>query len=97
MKAPVAERARGFRLYLPRDLTIDTASRWQATIAAITHPPRWSLFPLQPVILEVVATHQGITHEVLVATSMRGALLASVQATLPGARLERVMNLRTNG
>jgi len=77
-----------FRLYLPRDLTIDAASRWLATLAATTHPPRWSLFPLQPVILEVVATHQGIVHEVLVAPLMRDALLASLQATLPGARLE---------
>jgi len=77
-----------FRLYLPCDLTIDAASRWLATIAATTHPPRWSLFPLQPVVLEVVATYQGIAHYVLVVPSMRGALLAGMQATLPGARLE---------
>jgi Type IV secretory system Conjugative DNA transfer len=77
-----------FRLYLPRNLTVEDATRWLATIAATTHPPRWSPFPLLPVALEAQASRQGIAHYVLVAPAMRGKLLASVQAAFPGARLE---------
>lgn len=77
-----------FRLYLPRNLSVDDAARWLGTIAAILHPPHRSMFPLPPVGLEVLATHGGIAHYLLVSPSVRSMLLASVQANLPGARLE---------
>jgi len=77
-----------FRLYLPHNLSVDAAAHWLATIAATTHPPQLSLFLLPPVVLEVQASYWGITHYMLVAPSLRGALLAGVQATLPGTRLE---------
>ena len=77
-----------FRLYLPRNLTVDAATRWLATIAAATHPRQSSLFLLPPVVLEVQASHQGIAHYVLVSPSLRSALLTGIQATLPGMRLE---------
>src|SRR5689334_10999820 len=64
-----------FRLSLPRDLTLDDAMRWLATIAATTHPPRWSLFPLPPLVIEVLATRSGIAHYVLSDAATRDALL----------------------
>jgi hypothetical protein len=78
-----------FRLYLPRNVTVDTAAHWLATIAATTHPHPSSLFLLPPVVLEVQASHQGIAHYILVAPSLRHALLAGIQATLPGAATGR--------
>lgn len=77
-----------FRLSLPRDLTVDDAARWLAIIAAATHPPRWSLFPLPPIVVEVLATQRGIAHYILVDAATCGTLLAGLQATLPGARLD---------
>ncbi len=77
-----------FRLYLPRTLGIDDATRWLSAIAATTHPPRGSVFLMPPIALEAVATHGGIAHYVLVSSSMRTMLLTSVQANLHGARLE---------
>lgn len=76
-----------YQLHLPRDLTVDDAARWLAAIAAATHPPRWSLFPLPPLAVEVLATQDGIAHYVLVDSTTRATLLATVQAALPGARL----------
>ncbi len=77
-----------YRLHLPRNLTVDDAVRWLDSIAATTHPPRWSLVRLPPVALEVVASHSDIAHYLLVNAATRGRLLASVQANLPGARLD---------
>src|SRR5689334_17849712 len=79
-----------FRLQLPGELTVDDAVRWLSALAAATHPPRWSLLPLPPVALEVVADHAGISHYVLVAPAARDTLLATVRAQLPGARLDEV-------
>ncbi len=79
-----------FRLQLPQDLTIEDVVRWLSAVAATTHPPRWSLLPLPPVALEVVADHAGISHYVLVAAAARDSLLATVRAQLPAARLDAV-------
>lgn len=79
-----------FRLQLPRELTVDDAVRWLSALAAATHPPRWSLLPLPPVALEVVADHAGISHYVLVTPATRDMLLSTVRAQLPGARLDAV-------
>lgn len=81
---------RAWQLELPRSLTVEEAVRWLSTLAAATHPARWSLLPLAPVALEVVAGPDGITHYVLAAASARDMLLASVRAQLPGARLTEV-------
>ncbi|MBF6592685.1 MAG: type IV secretory system conjugative DNA transfer family protein, partial [Ktedonobacterales bacterium] len=77
-----------FQLSLPQQVTVDDVARWLAAVAATTHPPRWSLVPLWPVALEVRATARGISHYLLIDASSRGALLANLQANLPGARLE---------
>lgn len=77
-----------FRLYLPRTLTVDDAARWLGALSGILHPPSGSLFSLPPIVFEVLATQGGIVHHVLVPPALRSTLLASVQANLPGARLD---------
>jgi hypothetical protein len=79
-----------FRLSLPADLKIEEVANWLTSIAASTHPPSWSLFPLPPVAVEIVASAHGVEHYVLVTKLAEGKLLAGLRATLPGARLEAV-------
>jgi hypothetical protein len=78
----------GFRLLLPANLTADDVARWLGSVAATTHPPQWSLLPLPPVCIHVVADPEGIRHYLLVAESMRDRLLAGLRASLPGVRVE---------
>jgi hypothetical protein len=81
---------RAWQLELPRSLTVEEAVRWLSKLAAATHPPRWTLLPLAPIALEVVARPDGITHYVLAAAPAGDMLLASVRAQMPGARLTEV-------
>lgn len=77
-----------YRLRFPSDLKPEDAARWLAGIAATTHPARFALLPLPPIVLETVATHDGIAHYVLVIDSAKSHLLAGLRAALPGARME---------
>jgi Helicase HerA, central domain/Type IV secretion-system coupling protein DNA-binding domain len=79
-----------YRLRLPASLTVDEVSTWLTGIAASTHPPRWSLLPLPPVAVEIVATAQGLMHYVLVTNRAEEKLLAGLRSALPGVRLEAV-------
>jgi hypothetical protein len=79
-----------YRLLLPTELSIDGVTDWLTGIAASTHPPAFSVLPLPPVAVEIVATTHGITHYVLVTKLAESKLLAGVRASLPGARLEAV-------
>lgn len=77
-----------YRLYPPTNLTPEDTARWLAGISARTHPAQFALLPLPPVALETVASVKGIAHYVLVIRQHEAHLLASVRASLPGARLE---------
>lgn len=79
-----------YRLSLPSDLTTKDVAAWLAQVGAQTIPPRFSLLPTWPVGLEVEATHNGITHTVLVPENREPALLASLRSSLPGVRIEKV-------
>jgi hypothetical protein len=79
-----------YRLHLPATLTVDAAAAWLTGIAASTHPYKWSLLPLPPVALEIVASPQGVSHYVLVVKRAEGKLLAGLRAAMPGTRLEAV-------
>ena len=76
------------RLHPPAGLSADDIAAWLGSLSALTHASPWWLTPQPPVVIEIVATAQGIAHYLLVPESMRGALLGSVRAHLPGARIE---------
>jgi len=77
-----------FSLQLPANLNTDDATAWLSVVAAALHTPNRALVWHPPLVLEIVATKQGITHYLLVSWRERGMLLTSVAAALPGARLE---------
>lgn len=77
-----------YRLRLPANLDTGAVARWLRMVAATTHGPRWSLFPLPPLGMELVATAQEITHYLLIPRGNEQRFLATVRAGLPGARLE---------
>lgn len=80
-----------YRLTLPRGLTADDVARWLTHLSGVTHPPLWSLFPLPPVGLEIVATaSHGINHYVLVSPQNEAQVLSGLRSSLPGIRLEIV-------
>lgn len=77
------------RLSLPTNLTSDHAINFLAVVAAMTHPPRWSLLPHPPVAFEVVATHHRINHYALVPHSLEARFMSILRAALPGVRVEQ--------
>jgi hypothetical protein len=79
-----------YRLRPPGKLTRDDVATWLSMIAADTQPPRWSLLPLPPLGIEIVAEADGITYVVLVPKPSEAKLLSSVRAGLPGASLEEL-------
>lgn len=79
-----------YRLSLPRDLSAKQVAGWLSQLGALTVPPRFSILPSWPVAIEVEATHQGITHTVLVPEARSVALLASLRASLPGVRVDEL-------
>jgi hypothetical protein len=79
-----------WQLRLPRGLTSKEVASWLAQIGAHTVPPRFSVLPVWPVVVEIEATHDGIDHRLLVPKSRQAAVLASLRASLPGVRVEEV-------
>lgn len=78
-----------FRLQLPAKLTVDDVARWLGMIAAATHAPQWSLFPMPPLCLEIMATADGIEYYALTAPDTRAKFLGTLRAGLPGVRIEK--------
>jgi len=72
---------------LPSGLETGQIATWLAALAALTHAPRGALLPSPPLVIETTATTNGIQHSLLVPNAMVSAVLASVRAALPGARL----------
>lgn len=78
-----------FRLLLPSGLDPDAVARFLGMLAAITSASRWVLRPPSALAIEIRANaRQGIQHFVLVPHFARTAVLQSIRAGLPGARLE---------
>lgn len=80
-----------YRLGLPRTLTSKDVTGWLAQVGSQTVPPRFSVLGSWPVVVEIEATSQGITHTVLVPKGREVALLASLRASLPGVRIDAVL------
>jgi Type IV secretion-system coupling protein DNA-binding domain len=72
---------------VPRDTGVEQVSRWLARIQVLTESPKWSLLH-DPVAVELVANSRDISVFVLAPERLHGSLLASIQAALPGARVD---------
>jgi hypothetical protein len=77
-----------YRLRLPTGLKVDQVTAWLGAVAAATHAPRFTLLPPPPIVLEIVATSDGIQHVLCVPRSMLEAMLGSLRAHLPGVRAD---------
>ena len=78
-----------YRLVLPKGLSADDVAKWLTHLSGVTHPPLWSLFPMSPVGLEIVATaSRGICHYLLVSKQNEAQVLSGLRSSLPGIRLE---------
>lgn len=87
-------RLTAFKLTFPRDVAADDLAAFFTAAGAITHRPNWSLLPLPPVVIETISSSQGIAHVLLLAPQNKAAVLSSLQATLPGARVQPLDDYR---
>lgn len=71
----------------PGGMESAAAQQWLANVAAMTHPPKWSLLPLPPMALEVTATSRGVRYCLLLPTQRAEQLLAGLRAAVPGVRI----------
>jgi hypothetical protein len=77
-----------YRLQPPAGLSADTVAAWLGSLSALTQASWWWLVPSPPLVVEITATAEGIIHYLLMPARLRGAVLASARAHLPGARIE---------
>ncbi len=81
--------ARVCRLQLPREVTAEQVAAWAGQLAALLRGPRWwDFFPRWPIGAELVATEHGIERMVTVPARLYAAVVATLEAALPGARLD---------
>jgi Type IV secretion-system coupling protein DNA-binding domain len=83
-----------FGMTVPGSVDADQLGTWLAALAALTHAPRGAAVPSPPLVIETVGAAQGIQHRLLVPNQMVAAVLSSVRAALPGARLVRTDGTR---
>lgn len=76
------------RLYPPAGLSPDQVAAWLGSLSALTHASSLWLLPYPPLVIEIVATTEGIAHYLLLPERQRGSVLAACRAHLPGARIE---------
>jgi hypothetical protein len=86
--------ARVYRLYLPRGVTAEHISQWVGQLAALLRAPRWwDVLPRWPVCIELVGSEHGVEPVMVIPARLRKAVLATLQAALPGARLDEASAL----
>lgn len=77
------------RLHLPRGVTVEHVSQWVGQLAGLLRVPRWwDVLPRWPVCIELVAAEHGVEVLVVIPARLHKTVLATLQAALPGARLE---------
>jgi hypothetical protein len=78
-------------LRLPRTVTTTEIASWVSAVRSIMRARRWwSLLAVWPLCIEVTATADGIRRVLVVPQRLRGDVLATVSAVLPGARLDQL-------
>jgi len=80
--------ARVCLLRLPRGVTVEHISQWVGQLAAVLRAPRWwDVFPRWPLCIELIATEHGVQPLIVMPARLRKAVVATLEAALPGARL----------
>src|SRR5262249_12534390 len=77
-------------LRMPVGLNTEDVNRWINTLAAATHRSPLALLSHPPVVLEIIASAEGIRHVLLVPRSLRASVLSGLRAALPAVRLTEV-------
>ncbi|MEU2869791.1 type IV secretory system conjugative DNA transfer family protein [Streptomyces olivoreticuli] len=77
-----------YELRFPRNLDEKAVMAWLGTLAATTRR--------QPVVVEVVATHTGIRHYLLMPESMTTAVLPQLRSALPGVSVKEAPGFLEN-
>jgi hypothetical protein len=77
-----------YELHFPRTLTPDQVSAWLAVVANST--------ARTPIVLEVVATHRGIGHFLLVPESGASTFASQLRTALPGIRVDPASDFFTS-
>jgi hypothetical protein len=69
---------------------VEHISGWISQLAAVLRAPRcwWNVFPRWPICIELVATEQGIQRQIVTPARLHPAVVATLAAALPGARLD---------
>lgn len=83
-------RLMAYELHVPSGLSVDQVANWLNTVQATTHAAQYSLLPLPPVGLELVATSSGIHFYLFVVRQSADKILAGLRASLPGVRIEEL-------
>jgi hypothetical protein len=78
---------KAYEVRWPSGMESPAVSQWLANVAAMTHPPKWSLLPLPPMALELTATSRGVRYHLLLPTRRAEQLLAGLRAAVPGVRI----------
>jgi Type IV secretion-system coupling protein DNA-binding domain len=77
-----------FELRIPHSVDTDDVARWVGLVRSLVPQRRWwSALPRSPLCVETTATGEGIRHVVIIPQWRRTAVLATVSAALPSARL----------
>jgi len=76
-----------YRLNPPAGLKPEMVAAWLGSLSALTHAERMWLLPHPPLVVEIVASPEGIAHYLLLPANLQGTVLASARAHLPGSRL----------
>lgn len=85
-----------FELRIPLDASTDDLERWLATVwTLVPQRRRWSVLPRWPFCFETTATHEGIRHVVVIPYWRRAAVLSTLSAAIPGARLTKLVDYLT--
>ncbi|SPX87805.1 type IV secretory system conjugative DNA transfer family protein [Mycobacteroides abscessus] len=80
----------GYRLRLPVTITPEVVGDWLASLATVTHPPRFLTPKVRAVVVEIHATRTGIEYQLWVPEAVKSDVLAGLRAALPGARLDEL-------
>lgn len=85
-----------FELRMPLGASTDDLERWLATVWTLVPQRRWwSVLPRWPLCVETTATHEGIRHVVMISGWQPAAVLSTLSAAIPGARLVKLTGYLT--
>lgn len=85
-----------FEIRIPRTATVEDVARWVGTLRAVLRARRWwSWLPRWPMGVETTATRHGIRHVLIAPRRLYAAVLSTLSAALPGARLDEATHYLT--